>query len=197
MRTGRAVRGADAGGASRGPRPQKVVAADRPERVEHLAAEEQSLVPAALHRPRVDLGEVDAAAGDFRLSCTLRRRSTAAGRARACRSAAAARRGRAARADVPARRRPRADERFGESVGQCGADRGEHRARSRADAARPPSRCRRSGVHCTVIARGLRPSRERAHGDVRHVEHRRSAVALMREQKSAGRLRLARVRSAP
>ena len=42
--------GANAGGAPRGPRPEKVVAADGPERVEHLAAEKQAGMPPAFHR---------------------------------------------------------------------------------------------------------------------------------------------------
>ena len=48
------------------PRPREVVAADRSESVEDLAAQEQTGAAAALERACVDLVERDAPAGDFR-----------------------------------------------------------------------------------------------------------------------------------
>src|SRR2546428_2156033 len=59
--------GAESGGAAGRPRPEKVVAADGAECVEHLAAQEQAGVPAALHRPRVNRGEAHPAAGHLGL----------------------------------------------------------------------------------------------------------------------------------
>src|SRR5690606_24012503 len=57
--------------APRAPRPEEVVAADRPERVEDLAAEEQAGVEPTLEGARVDLFEGHAPAGDLGLLVPL------------------------------------------------------------------------------------------------------------------------------
>src|SRR5262245_37135335 len=61
-----ARRGGDSRGAACRPRPVEVVAADRPERVEHLAAEVEPTMVATFHRAWIHFGETDAAAGHFR-----------------------------------------------------------------------------------------------------------------------------------
>src|SRR5690349_18991204 len=61
-----ACRRPQAGEAARGPGPREIVATNRAERVEQLAAEEKARVAAAFQRPRVDLLQRDSAAGDFR-----------------------------------------------------------------------------------------------------------------------------------
>ena len=53
------------------PGPEEVVAADGAEGVEDLAAEEEAGIAAALERPRIDLGESDAAAGDLGFAIPL------------------------------------------------------------------------------------------------------------------------------
>src|SRR5881396_1850596 len=59
--------GAETGGAAGRPCPEKIVAADGAECVEQLAAQEQAGMTAALHRPRIDRGETDPAAGHLGL----------------------------------------------------------------------------------------------------------------------------------
>src|SRR5204862_4639021 len=51
--------------------PLKVVAPDRAEGVERLAADEEPRAPAAFERPRVDLREADAASRDLGLRVAL------------------------------------------------------------------------------------------------------------------------------
>src|SRR5262245_19820632 len=55
----------------RRPGPREVVAADWPERVEHLATQEQTPVPLALERARVHLIERHASAGNLCLAEAL------------------------------------------------------------------------------------------------------------------------------
>ena len=76
----------EAGGAAGGPGPEEVVAADRAERVEHLAAQEEARRGVRLSIVRGSTSaRLDAAAGDLGLLVALVARSTAARRAPATR----------------------------------------------------------------------------------------------------------------
>lgn len=62
---------AESGGAARRPCPLEVVSADRAEGVEQFSAQEQARMASTLHRPRIDLGECNASAGNFGLAVAL------------------------------------------------------------------------------------------------------------------------------
>ena len=187
----RAAGCARAGGAAGGPRPEKVVAPDRTEGVQHLAADEQAGMAPALHRPRVDLRQADAAAGHLGLAVSL-----VAGprqlplhqrldQALPLRPAELRQRPRAAA------RRPRRPARRPAAIGQLA--RGARRRRSeypRAERRLPRRRVERRPAD--PEARGAVALGARADRDVRHVEHRRAAVAVMGEQEAAARGRALR-----
>src|SRR5688500_9340515 len=69
--TSNGLQGSAASQAAGRPGPGEVVAADRAERVEQLAAEEEAGMASALQGPRIDLVERNAAAGDLRLAEAL------------------------------------------------------------------------------------------------------------------------------
>ena len=138
------------------PGPEEVVAADRAEGVEDLAAEEEAGMPAALERPRIDLRERHAAAGDLGLGVAAvpRPRQGMAGERRDQPLALlAAQPGEALRAVDPGVR----EERVGQAVRQVAAE--ESRAVPGLSRSRRSQASASSSVHCTKSGCGGPPAR--------------------------------------
>ena len=177
---------AGAGEPSGRPRPREIVAADRAEGVEHLAAEKQPALMAALQRSRVHFVERHAAAGDLRLAEPFIGRPWQDIRGQALherRPFLAAQIG-----DAPIERNVRfGHERRRQPLRQLRRYRGRDLS-SRCGQRRLPRP--RVGPRPLHADGGLVcPRLEAAHRDMRDVEHRRTAVSAMREQEPAAHFR--------
>ena len=141
-------------------------------------------MPPALERARIHLVERDAAAGDLRLLVALIAgpREREGGRAPRRAPSAPARRSCAARrsSGTPASASSASASRGGRSRATISSD--ESARRVQLALPRPRVLLRSSA---TRIGRAIAAGQPAADRDMRHVEHRRSAVAAMREEKAA------------
>ena len=145
-------------------------------------------MPAAFHRPRIDGGEAHPASGHLGLLVPFiprpRQRAAHQRLDQAEPLVAAQIRQQASRLDTC-----RFQKGAGQTLGQLGAQRGGHRSGS--TGAQRPLPLRGAEACPANVQSGRRCScGAGAHGDVRDIEHRRSAVAAVREQEAARGRRL-------